>query len=66
MLIVEERALVTDLQDKMIERLVERQEAWARGNAPLVRELTRQIDRLRSECADIRQSAAEQLPRRRS
>jgi hypothetical protein len=59
MLIVEERALVIDLQDKMIERLVERQEAWARGNGPLVHELSLQIDRLKAECADIRRSARE-------
>jgi hypothetical protein len=64
MLTAEERALVTDLQDKTIERLVEREEAWARGNAALVQELTRQIDRLRAECTSIRQSAAEESARR--
>ena len=58
MLIVEERALLTDLQDKIIELLVERQEACAKGNAPLARKLQRDIGRLRTECADIRQSAA--------
>jgi hypothetical protein len=66
MLIVEERALVVDLQDRIIALLVERQEAWARGNAGLAQELTRKIDRLRVECADIRKSAGEQLRRSRS
>jgi len=65
MLTAAERALVTDLQDKTIERLVEREEAWARGDAALVEELTRQIERLQAECAAIRQSAAQEIGRRR-
>lgn len=57
MLIVEERALITDLQDKIIALLVERQEASAEGDEALARKLQHDIDRLRTECADIRQSA---------
>jgi hypothetical protein len=57
MLTVEERALVTDLQDKIIELLVLKQEAWANGDAPLAKSLQRDIDRLRTECTDIRRSA---------
>jgi hypothetical protein len=52
-----ERALVTDLQDKMIVLLVEKQEASGRGDAPLARELQRKIDRLGIECRDIRRTA---------
>jgi len=57
MLIVEERALVTDLQDKIIELLVLKQEAWAGSDAALVKKLQHDIDRLRQECADIREAA---------
>lgn len=59
MLTVEERALITDLQDRIIALLVERQEAWAHGNATSARELTRRIDRFQAECDAIRQSAEE-------
>ncbi len=60
MLIAEERALVTDLLDKIIVLLVAKQEACAEGNAALAKRLQRHIDRLRAECAGIRQSAEEQ------
>lgn len=64
MLIVEERALVTDLLDKIIVLLVAKQEACAEGNAALAKRLQRHIDRLKAECAEIRQAAEEpaQLP----
>ncbi|HEV2100810.1 MAG TPA: hypothetical protein VGR45_18030 [Stellaceae bacterium] len=61
MLLPEERALVTDLQDKIISLLVERQEAWADGNAVRVERLQRDINRLRAECAAIRQCAEEHV-----
>jgi hypothetical protein len=57
MLTVEERALVTDLQDKIIELLVLKQEAWANEDTPVVKRLQRNIERLRVECTDIRRSA---------
>jgi hypothetical protein len=53
----EERALVTDLQDKIIALLVEKQEARRLGDETLVRKLQRDIDRLSNECAEIRQAA---------
>jgi hypothetical protein len=59
MLLPEERALVTDLQDKIISLLVERQEAWADGNGLLAERLQRDINRLRAECEAIQQSAEE-------
>ena len=64
----EERALVTDLQDKIIALLVEKQEARRgvsqrqarhRGDETLARELQRDIDRLSNECAEIRQAAGD-------
>lgn len=64
MLIVEERALITDLQDKIIELLVEQQEASADGNTSLVAKLQRDVDRMRAECTDIRQHAEKHVPRR--
>lgn len=64
MLIMEERALITDLQDKIIALLVERQEASSCGNVILANRLQRDIDRLRAECTDIRQSAGEHSRRR--
>jgi hypothetical protein len=59
MLIAEERALVTDLQDKIIALLVEKEEACAAGNAALAGKLQHNIDRLRAECAAIQKSAWE-------
>ena len=61
MLIVEERALVTDLQDKIIKLLVQKEEAGTRGDAQSAENLQGDIDRLRAECADIRQSAGERV-----
>jgi len=63
MLTVEERALLTDLQDRIIALLVERQEAWARGDRYLVEQLTRRIDRLKAECTSIRQPEEAQYHR---
>jgi hypothetical protein len=54
----EERALVADLQDKIIELLVGRQEAKARCDDALAEEMQVKIDRLRTECDQIRQAAA--------
>lgn len=59
MLIAEERALVTDLQDKIIALLVEKEEACAAGNAALAKKLQRDIVRMRAECAAIQKSARE-------
>ena len=59
MLIAEERALVTDLQDKIIALLVEKEEVCAAGNAALANKLQHDIDGLRAECAAIQKSARE-------
>ncbi len=57
MLVPEERALITDLQDKLIALLVEEQEARRNGNDDRARELQRNIDLLSAECQDIRRAA---------
>lgn len=57
MLIMEMRALITDLQDKMIALLVEKQEVLADGNTVAATGLQCRIDRLKAECADIRNGA---------
>jgi hypothetical protein len=66
MLIIEERALVTDLQDKIIALLVEQQEASSRGDEILADKLQCEIERLQTECADIRRVADEHSHRRRA
>ncbi|GEM_PF-1712589 len=53
---VEKRALITDLQDKMLVLLVEEEEAQAAGNIVLAARLRCDVDRLKAECADIRRS----------
>jgi hypothetical protein len=57
MLDLEERALVTDLRDKIIALLVEMQEARSLGDEALARDLRRRIDRLSTECEEIRHAA---------
>jgi hypothetical protein len=59
MINTEERALLVDLQDKIIALLVEKQEARADGDERRARELQRHIDRMSTECGDIRKAAAE-------
>jgi hypothetical protein len=59
MLDPEDRALVTDLQDKIIVLLVEKQEASGGGDEALARGLQRKIDRLTAECEEIRALAAD-------
>ena len=59
MINTEERALIVDLQDKIIALLVEKQEARADGDERRARELQHHIDRMSAECGDIRKAAAE-------
>lgn len=60
MLTEEERALVIDLQDKMLDLVEERREARASGNVGDVEKLDGEIEALRAECDKIRQSAENQ------
>jgi len=53
----EERALIVDLQDKIIALLVEKQEARAGADEPRASELQRRIDRMTTECKEIRRAA---------
>lgn len=53
----EERALIVDLQDKIIALLVEKQEARASNDEPRASELQRRIDRMSTECKEIRRAA---------
>jgi len=59
MLLLEERALITDLQDKIIDLLVRKEEARRTGDEELARRLQRTIERLKVECTEIRRAAAE-------
>ena len=59
MLNPEERALITQLQDRMIELLVEKEEAERRHDASLVEELRSEFDDLKAECDSIRMAGAD-------
>lgn len=54
MLTQEERALITSLQDRMIELLVEKEEAQRRHDGSRAAKLQSEVDELKSECACIR------------
>ena len=54
MLSPEERALLTSVQDQMIELLVQQDEARGRRDATQVAEIQEEIDRLHVECEAIR------------
>jgi hypothetical protein len=59
MLSPEERALITQLQDRMIEVLVEKEAAEQHCDAPLVDELQSEFDELKAECHSIRTAGAD-------
>ena len=61
MLAPEERALVTDLWDKIIDLLVQKQEAGGTGDESSVHNLQRKINRLSAECEQIRRIAESHL-----
>lgn len=58
MLSPEERALLTDLQDRIIEQLVRRDEAHNRNDRASVAEAQIEIDRLTAECDLLRAEAS--------
>ena len=60
MLSPEERAVVIDLQDRMIELLVQKEEAERQRDRSRSHQLQTQIDRLKTECRSIRE--AEESP----
>ena len=55
MLTPEERALLTDIQDHLIELYVAKDEAAVRTDWNRTRELQREIDHLTEQCDEIRQ-----------
>ena len=52
MLTPEERALITDMQDHLIELYVARAEATKTGDSDRARELQREIAHVTAECQD--------------
>ena len=50
----EERALLTDLQDRMIDLLVQKDEARSRHDRSQAAEMQTGIDRLKAECDLLR------------
>jgi len=52
----EERALITDMKDHLIELYVERDEAAKIGDGDRVRELQSEIEHVAAECRDISHS----------
>ncbi len=53
MLTPEERALITDLKDRLIELYVERDEAAKTGDRDRVRDLQSEIEDVAAQCQDI-------------
>ncbi len=60
MLSAEDRALVTQLQDRMIELLVEKREAEGRRDGLRAAQLQGEFERIRSRCERIRIAASRQ------
>ncbi len=54
----EERARITDIQDCLIERFVERKEAIEEGRGARAKELEAEINELQQEIEDVRRWAA--------
>ena len=53
MLTPEERALITDMKDRLIELYVERDEAAKTGDRDRARDLQTEIEHVAAQCQDI-------------
>jgi hypothetical protein len=56
MMTPEERALLTALQDRMIELLVKKEEAYSRQDAAEAAKLQATVERLKRECDLLRET----------
>ena len=58
MLTIEERARITEIQDCLIDRYVERNEALEKGDTLRAKEIDKEINELRTEKEEIQEWAA--------